>query len=70
MDRAIAAKLPWRAASACGSQNCVQVAAFDDAGSVAVRDSKDPDGAMLVYSASEWKNFITGAKSGEFDNLA
>jgi len=39
------------------------------AGTVAVRDSKDPDGAVLIYSAAEWRDFIAGAKNGEFDDL-
>jgi hypothetical protein len=56
----------WRTSSACGNNNCVQVAAAD-AGTVAVRDSKNPDGAILSYTADEWRDFIIGAKRGEFD---
>jgi hypothetical protein len=36
---------------------------------VAVRDSKKPDGAILSYTADEWRDFIIGAKLGEFDDL-
>jgi hypothetical protein len=32
-----------------------------------VRDSKDRDGAILTFTASEWKAFIAGARSGEFE---
>jgi hypothetical protein len=35
-----------------------------------VRDSKNPDGAVLLYTAAEWRDFITGAKNGDFDDLA
>ena len=42
---------------------CVQVAHKD--GLVAIRDSKD--GSILEFDANEWKTFIEGAKSGEFD---
>jgi hypothetical protein len=58
----------WRISKACGTQNCVEVAAAGD-GTVAVRDSKHPDGALLRYSAAEWRDFIAGAKNGEFDDL-
>jgi hypothetical protein len=34
---------------------------------VVVRDSKDPDGAMLTFNAREWDTFVAGAKAGEFD---
>ena len=48
-----------------GNGNCVEVAVVDDA--VAVRDTKDRGGPMLVFTAAEWRAFISGAKGGEFD---
>jgi hypothetical protein len=60
--------LEWRTSSACGVNNCVQVASAG-AGTVAVRDSKDPNGGVLIYTADEWRDFIIGAKNGEFDDL-
>jgi hypothetical protein len=60
--------LRWRTSRACGTQNCVQVAAAGG-GAVAVRDSKSPDGAILMYTAAEWRDFLVGAKNGEFDDL-
>lgn len=38
-------------------------------GKVVLRDSKEPDGPMLVYSPDEWLAFLDGAKKGEFDDL-
>lgn len=58
----------WRTSSACTTNNCVQVAAAD-ADTVAVRDSKNPDGTILSYTSAEWRDFILGAKRGEFDFL-
>lgn len=58
--------LKWLTSSACDQNNCVQVAS-DGAGMVAVRDSKDPGGAILSYTADGWRDFISGAKRGEFD---
>ena len=34
---------------------------------VAVRDSREPDGAELFFTPAEWDAFIGGAKDGEFD---
>ncbi len=48
-----------------GSDNCVEVAGLPDG--VAVRDSKDPHGAVLAFTPSEWTAFLGTAKSGTFD---
>lgn len=57
----------WRTAKSCTANNCVQVGVVDDA--VGIRDSKDPDGAILRYSVNEWKSFVAGVKNGDFDDL-
>ncbi|MGX1135348.1 hypothetical protein RKD49_007538 [Streptomyces glaucescens] len=48
--------------------NCVEVAPLAD-GAVALRNSRDPDGPALVYTAAEVAAFLAGAKDGEFDHL-
>jgi hypothetical protein len=45
--------------------NCVEVAFVD--GGVAVRDSKNPAVATLLFTTAEWDAFVAGAKDGEFD---
>jgi hypothetical protein len=57
----------WRKSSRSGpfTDNCVEVAFVDDA--IAVRDSKNPTGPVLIFTASEWDAFVDGAKDGEFD---
>jgi hypothetical protein len=57
----------WRKSSRSGpwTDNCVEVAFVD--GAVAVRDSKNPSGGVLVFTATEWDAFVNGAKDGEFD---
>jgi hypothetical protein len=51
----------WRKATHSGDNggNCVEVATADT--QIAVRDSKDPAGATLTFSASRWREFITRA---------
>ena len=57
--------LAWRTATRSNAGNCVEVAPLHDG--VAVRDSKDPAGPILVYTADEWAAFLDGARKGEFD---
>jgi hypothetical protein len=57
----------WRKSSRSGpySDNCVEVAFVG--GAIAMRDSKDPDGPVLVFTPDEWNAFVGGTKDGEFD---
>jgi hypothetical protein len=57
----------WRKSSHSGPSggDCVEVAGA--APSVAVRDSKDPEGPKLIFGASAWRVFSQAAKSGRFD---
>ena len=56
----------WHKSSrSSGNGNCVEVAVVDEA--VAVRDTKDRSGPMLVFTPAEWRAFVAGAKAGEFD---
>ncbi|EPY92401.1 hypothetical protein K530_53505 [Streptomyces noursei CCRC 11814] len=35
---------------------------------VPVRDSKDPHGPALMFSADGWSSFVTAVKGGEFNH--
>jgi hypothetical protein len=37
-------------------------------GGRALRNSKDPNGAVVFYTNAEWTAFLTGTKNGEFDD--
>jgi hypothetical protein len=50
------------------SGNCVEMAELPD-GDIAIRNSRDPHGPVLVYSRAEIEAFIGGAKDGDFDHL-
>ncbi len=49
--------------------NCVEVAFLPD-GQVAVRNSRDGDGLVLVFTGAEWDAFLRGARGREFDQEA
>ncbi|MET7944151.1 DUF397 domain-containing protein [Streptomyces sp. NPDC005302] len=48
--------------------NCVELAALPD-GSVAIRNSREPQGPALIYTRAEMIAFLEGARGGEFDDL-
>ncbi len=58
--------LRYRTSSRCSKGGCVEVAPLPDGGA-AVRDTKDPGRAPLVFDADEWDDFLAGVKIGEFD---
>ena len=60
-------RLAWRTSSySTDGGECVETAVLPDR-RVAVRHSKQPGGAMLLYTLAEWNAFLKGAKAGEFD---
>ncbi|WP_194818575.1 DUF397 domain-containing protein [Nocardia sp. XZ_19_385] len=60
----------WRKSSFSGPSggNCVELAQASG-GLVAMRNSRDPEGAMIFYTRPEIDAFVRGAKAGEFDDL-
>lgn len=48
--------------------SCVEAGLLrDGSGRVAVRHSHHPDGAVIVYTRTEWEAFTAGVRGGEFD---
>ncbi|MFF5537814.1 DUF397 domain-containing protein [Streptomyces cinerochromogenes] len=59
----------WQKGSmSIGDGNCVEVARLPE-GSVAVRNSRFPEGPALVFTRAELAAFVDGAKKAEFDHL-
>jgi hypothetical protein len=56
----------WQKSNYSGGNGgqCVEVAR-NLPGIVAVRDSKDPDGPRLVFTAAEWRAFVRSVRHGE-----
>ena len=50
------------------NNNCVEVACLPD-GQIGVRDSKNPEGAILRFTSAGWQAFLAGARRGEFGSL-
>jgi hypothetical protein len=54
----------WRKSTHSDSHSgtCVEVARVDDA--IALRDSRDPDGAVLVLGPDQWRALRSRLRSG------
>jgi Domain of unknown function (DUF397) len=55
----------WRKSVRSSSNGCVEVGLVDD--QIVVRDSKDREGPVLMFTAHEWEAFLGGARDGEFE---
>jgi hypothetical protein len=54
----------WVRSSYCADASCVEVARIGAA--IGLRDSKDPDSPVLLFTATEWEAFRAGVLAGEF----
>ena len=62
------AQAPWRTSTRSQMSNCVQMAALGpEQSTVALRDSKDRDGAVLLFGRTQWQAFIVATKRGRYD---
>ncbi|HEU0086797.1 MAG TPA: DUF397 domain-containing protein [Pseudonocardiaceae bacterium] len=63
------AETGWRTSSRSGGggdqTNCVEVAELAD--QVALRDSKNPAGPVLVFGRAEWHGFVVRVRTSQFD---
>ena len=55
----------WRKSSYSGPNGCLEVAFVE--GQVAIRDSKNKQGPVLIFTPTEWRTFLHGVVDGEFD---
>jgi hypothetical protein len=59
----------WRKSQRSNSQGqCVELARLDDR-TVAVRNSRDPEGTALVFDVDGIRELIHGLSQGRFDDL-
>nr|MDT0663688.1 DUF397 domain-containing protein [Micromonospora sp. DSM 115978] len=59
--------LSWRKSSYSNGRGGMCVEAAQVGHDIAVRDSKNPTGPVLVFTRGEWDAFLAGARDGEFD---
>jgi hypothetical protein len=63
----------WRKSSYSNGSggSCVEIAVLpptaDDDHAIAIRDSKDPHGPALTFSARQWRDFTAAIKTHELD---
>jgi hypothetical protein len=50
------------------SGNCVEIAELPD-GAIAIRNSRFPDGPALIWTRTDFTEFLAGARDGDFDAL-
>jgi Domain of unknown function (DUF397) len=55
----------WFKSTRSGSNGCVEVAFVG--GQMAMRDSKDKAGSVLLFSADEWEAFIVAVRDGKLE---
>jgi len=59
----------WKKSQRSNSQGaCVEIARLD-AGTIAMRNSRDPEGTALVYPADAVRALVSAVCTGEFDYL-
>ncbi|WIM93904.1 DUF397 domain-containing protein [Actinoplanes oblitus] len=56
----------YKSSYSAATAACVEVAVSSDRKSVSVRDSKNPDGAILTYQAAAWQSFIQDIQEDRF----
>jgi Domain of unknown function (DUF397) len=60
-------ELHWfKSSLSFSNSNCVEVAHLPGGG-IGLRDSKDPGGPVLRFTADEWRAFLGGVDLGEFN---
>ncbi|NLU76927.1 DUF397 domain-containing protein [Micromonospora sp. HNM0581] len=59
---------PWRTSTRSQTSNCVEMAPLSHGpAAVALRDSKDRGGPVLLFGRTGWQGFISSARTGQFD---
>lgn len=63
-------ELAWQKSSHSDANGtCVEFAALPGGDRVAVRNSRTPEVAALVFTRAEIESMLIGAKAGEFDHF-
>jgi Domain of unknown function (DUF397) len=66
MNDVDAVQLQWFKSSKSSANGQCTMCARLPGGGMAVRDSKHPDGPLLLFPPRQWQTFTKGIKLGEF----
>jgi hypothetical protein len=60
--------IAWLISRTCDSGACVGVARHGD--TVLIGNTNNPEGPVSEFTIDEWRQFLAGAKLGDFDGVA
>ncbi len=60
--------LDWRVSRTCDTGACIKVARSGEF--VIIGNTNNPEGPFSKFTADEWRQFLAGAKLGDFDGIA
>ncbi len=60
--------LDWHVSRTCETGACVRVARSGD--SIFIGNTNGPNGAVSAFTVEEWRQFLAGAKLGDFDEIS
>jgi Domain of unknown function (DUF397) len=60
--------LRWYISRTCDAGACIKVARRG--GLVVIGNTNNPDGPLSEFTVDEWRQFLAGAKLGDFDEIA
>lgn len=58
----------WHISRSCDGGACIGVARSGD--SVLIGNTRQPEGPVGEFTTDEWRQFLAGAKRGDFDGIA
>jgi hypothetical protein len=60
--------LHWHVSRTCDNGQCIRVARKGE--SILIGNTNSPDGPVSEFTMDEWRQFLAGAKLGDFDGIA
>jgi predicted secreted Zn-dependent protease len=60
--------LDWRVSRTCEGGACIKVAREGEF--VIIGNTSKPEGPVSEFTIDEWRQFLAGAKLGDFDGIA
>jgi len=60
--------LEWRVSRTCDAGACIKVARKGEV--VLIGNTSSQDGPLSEFTVDEWRQFLAGAKLGDFDGIA